>query len=256
MKTSVIQPATLSTCESLVEPPARQTRPSVGSHPTPTWTGAISTQTHVRTERSKRLPLGELVYVSSWEDNFVDAHGHDPRSEYVERYWLPILGPASTWFLRRSAWYLEGAPSGFRFNANHWARWLGVGNSTSKNSPIARILNRCIDFGMVRPGRVERGTLTSVSVRRKMPWLTTNQVRRLPEDLADMYTGEFEPPTSNPTLEVMRDRSRAMAQELLGTLGNGQDATRELMRAGFHPSIAGDSVKWAQENLPSGVNCR
>jgi hypothetical protein len=33
--------------------------------------------------------------ISPWHDPVVDAIGHDPRSNYVERFWLSLLGPAN-----------------------------------------------------------------------------------------------------------------------------------------------------------------
>jgi hypothetical protein len=30
-----------------------------------------------------------------WPDPMIDTLGHDPRSFYVEAFWLPILGPTS-----------------------------------------------------------------------------------------------------------------------------------------------------------------
>ena len=41
--------------------------------------------------------LDQLVLqVRPWSDDVVDELGFDPRSSYVEDYWLGILGPSST----------------------------------------------------------------------------------------------------------------------------------------------------------------
>ena len=34
-------------------------------------------------------------YVEPWPDPVIDELGHDPRSAYVERFWLPVLGPST-----------------------------------------------------------------------------------------------------------------------------------------------------------------
>ena len=39
------------------------------------------------------LPI-DHVHIVRWDDPVLDAIGHDPRSPYVERYWLSLLGPA------------------------------------------------------------------------------------------------------------------------------------------------------------------
>jgi len=40
------------------------------------------------------LPLDHL-HVTRWDDPLIDALGHDVRSPYVERFWLPLLGPST-----------------------------------------------------------------------------------------------------------------------------------------------------------------
>ncbi len=44
------------------------------------------------------LPATALdsLTIRPWPDDVIDALGHDPRSAYVETYWLGILGPPST----------------------------------------------------------------------------------------------------------------------------------------------------------------
>src|SRR5215470_15811471 len=43
------------------------------------------------------LPLDSLI-IYPWTDPVVDAVGHDPRSPYVEHFWLGILGPSTMSF--------------------------------------------------------------------------------------------------------------------------------------------------------------
>lgn len=33
--------------------------------------------------------------IVAWTDPVIDTLGHDPRSWYVEQFWLPIVGPPS-----------------------------------------------------------------------------------------------------------------------------------------------------------------
>ena len=37
----------------------------------------------------------DCLHISVWVDPLVDRLGHDPRSTYVEQYWLGILGPST-----------------------------------------------------------------------------------------------------------------------------------------------------------------
>ena len=59
------------------------------------------------------IPTTATLAVRPWPDPVIDALGHDPRSAYVEQYWLGILGPSTTWLLRRLAAGLEASPAGF-----------------------------------------------------------------------------------------------------------------------------------------------
>lgn len=40
-------------------------------------------------------PLDRVLRIQPWPDPLLDDQGHDPRSAYVERFWLPVLGPST-----------------------------------------------------------------------------------------------------------------------------------------------------------------
>jgi hypothetical protein len=73
------------------------------------------------------LPATDALHIKPWPDPVIDRVGHDPRSAYVERFWLGILGPSTTWLLRRLAAGLEAAPAGFDLTLSETARCLGLG---------------------------------------------------------------------------------------------------------------------------------
>ena len=50
--------------------------------------------------------------VVGWSDQVVDALGQDPRSEYAEIFWLPVIGPSCTLAGRRLAAWLDAEPAG------------------------------------------------------------------------------------------------------------------------------------------------
>ena len=39
----------------------------------------------------------QTLAIRPWPDPVIDAVGHDPRSSYVEHFWLGVLGPSTTW---------------------------------------------------------------------------------------------------------------------------------------------------------------
>nr|MBA3655146.1 hypothetical protein [Actinomycetota bacterium] len=72
--------------------------------------------------------------IRPWPDPVIDVLGHDPRSHYVETYWLSVLGPSTTWLLRRLARGLETSPAGFTLSLDSTARALGLATTSSKHS--------------------------------------------------------------------------------------------------------------------------
>ena len=141
-------------------PDAAPSRPTTGS------------STH---ELPTPLPDPVTLAVVSWDDPVLERRGHDPRSEYVERFWLPILGPSTTWLLRRFARGFEEFPGGFRIDLADTSRALGLGEGTGRNSMITRSVERACQFGMS-----QRHGLDRLSVRTHLPPLTQRQLSRLP----------------------------------------------------------------------------
>ncbi len=121
------------------------------------------------------LPDPITLAVVSWDDPVLEQRGHDPRSDYVERFWLPILGPSTTWLLRRFARGFEEFPGGFRVDLADTSRALGLGEGTGRNSMITRSVERACQFGMT-----QRHGLDRLSVRTHLPPLTQRQLGRLP----------------------------------------------------------------------------
>ncbi len=50
------------------------------------------------TDVPETIAFGRRIRVTRWLDAAGEGSGHDARSKYVERYWLPILGPSTTSF--------------------------------------------------------------------------------------------------------------------------------------------------------------
>ncbi len=103
--------------------------------------------------------------------------GHDPRSAYVEHFWLSTLGPSATWIIRRLADHLDAEPDGFTLDLNDLAQSLGLSNAKGADSPFGRALQRCAMFNLLRPTR------NGYDVKRRIPDLTTRQLDRMNERL-------------------------------------------------------------------------
>jgi hypothetical protein len=120
--------------------------------------------------------------VEPWPDPVIDEVGHDPRSVYVETFWLPILGPSATWLLRHFMIRLDESPGGIELDIEDTARSLGLGERLSHNSPFARTIKRCVDFEMAK----WRGPRV-LATRVRLPPLPRRHARRLPAPLQARY---------------------------------------------------------------------
>src|ERR1700760_1340187 len=60
---------------------------------------------------------GDSVYIRPWADEVIDQVGFDPRTPYVERFWLGILGPSTVWLLRRGGGGAGGGAGGWRVSS-------------------------------------------------------------------------------------------------------------------------------------------
>ena len=184
----------------------------------------------------------DVLHVRPWPDVVIDEVGHDPRSPYVERFWLGVLGPTATWLMRRLAAGLEEAPAGFELDLAGTASELGIGNRGGQTSPFVRSLQRCCRFGAAE--LVDDATLR---VRRKLPPLTRAQVERLPEALRgshDQWTARHAP-GSTVAVEHLRNRARHLALSLLELGEDGEATERQLHRWRIHPAMAHDATAWA-----------
>lgn len=120
-------------------------------------------------------PVGGVLTVVPWHDPVVDPLGHDPRSVYVERFWLGVLGPSAIWLLRHAAHRFDDDPAGFDLELVPAAQSLGLSYAGGRNSPFWRTVTRCVQFGVARD---LDGTF---AVRRRLPPLTQRQLARLPD---------------------------------------------------------------------------
>lgn len=119
--------------------------------------------------------LPARLIVLPWFDPGLALRGVDPRSEYVERYWTGVIGPSAVLLLRRLARGLAEHPAGYSLAPADTARAIGLSGGRGRNSAMARTIDRCRLFGLVRWPEPEQ-----LEVRTHLPLLTARQLRRLP----------------------------------------------------------------------------
>ena len=119
-------------------------------------------------------PALKQLRVTPWSDPIIDRLGHDPRSLYVEKFWLGVLGPTTILLLRHCAAFFEEAPEGFDLNFNATASALGLGRRVGRSGPLTRSFERACRFSVIRSL-----SPTAIEVRRRIPPLNRQQVNRL-----------------------------------------------------------------------------
>jgi len=185
-------------------------------------------------------PTFATLTVRPWSDPVIDALGHDPRSPYVERFWLPILGPSTTWLLRLLAAELDANPPGFQLDVAEAATILGIGSRGGRSSPFMRALTRCCRFDMAEV--LAEGSLAA---RRKLPPLNRRQLLRLPPSLQQIHREWMEADLTVPAADQLRRRACGLALSLLELGEDHEEAERQLVRWKFHPVLAHESAAWA-----------
>lgn len=120
--------------------------------------------------------------------------GHEPDSHYVERFWLPVLGPSTTWLIRLLNLHLERDGDDARLSIADAGYALGLGERPGRHSPLLRALGRAADFDLVMRALDHDASSTSPAppdtheiallVRRTLPTLSHRLVERLSPTLA------------------------------------------------------------------------
>lgn len=185
----------------------------------------------------------DRLRIVAWPDPVIDLLGHEPRSGYVERFWLPILGPTTTLLLRRLAAGFDGAPDGFDLPTLETAAALGLGSRGGRNSPFLRALGRAAKFKIIRLDLPD-----TLAVRRHVPPLTRTQVARLPEALRSEHEEWQAAVQPKPGIDHQRRRARRLALSLI-ELGEPDEAVeRQLHRWQLHPAVAHEALTWARDH--------
>jgi len=178
--------------------------------------------------------------IEPWFDPVIAELGHDPRSSYTETYWLPVLGPSTTWLLRRFAAHLDEIPGGVELDTEELARGLGLGERHGPNAPFARTVKRCVDFQMAE------WRDSSLAVRRHLPPLARRHLRRLSESLQARHALETETMPNTTLSDRLRSHGRRLALSLLDYGDDQAAAAAQLVRWGFLPAMASECAAFAE----------
>ena len=196
-------------------------------------------QTYFATTKKHQLwEFQSTVRFTGWRDVNIESLGFDPRSSYVEQFWLPFLGPSTVFLARRITQRLENEQYGFLIGLQDLSIMLGLGPNINKQSSIQKTLNRLLLFELARI--MPSG---AVSVRLKLPPLPQRYIVRLPQVMQELHDKEAEGGSEN-ALMATKTRARSLALTL-SKLGHDSSAIeKQLIAWRFHPSICYETLKW------------
>jgi hypothetical protein len=175
------------------------------------------------------IPHAEpTLVVVPWTDEVVDPVGFDPRSQYVELFWLNVLGPTATWLMRRMVTGLDVYPGGYELDLRETAGALGLSYSPGTSNPFIRALNRCVLFGAAQP--ISGG----LAVRRRLPPVTTRHLQRMPEHLRRAHASWTRTVVDQTELE----RGLVLAAAMVAVGDDLDVVERQLLGLGVPPHAA------------------
>lgn len=184
----------------------------------------------------------DTLHIRPWPDEVNDDVGFDPRSAYVESFWLGVLGPSTTWLMRRLVAGLERRPDGYPLSLSDTARSLGLSDRGGRSSPFVRAVHRTIKFQLAVPQGPD-----VLAVHRKMPLLNAHQVNQLPSTLQEAHAQWQEDQLHLPSNDLVRRRGRLLALSMIEMGAEWEAAEYRLLEMRYHPAMAHDAAGWAWE---------
>ena len=172
------------------------------------------------------------VMVLPWHDPIVDAVGFEARSQYVELFWLNVLGPTATWALRRLVTGLDRYPLGYEMDLGEMASMLGLAYGIGTSNSFAKALQRCVLFGVSQ--RVPGG----LAVRRKVPPVARRHLARMPDALQAMHPQWQRRDCSLTDLQ----RGRTLAEVMVNAGDDLEVVERQLLAVGVSPAAAIEAI--------------
>lgn len=92
----------------------------------------------------KLKALDPVMAIAWWHEAGTKEEGYPVDGAYVERFWLPVVGPSALWIARRLTTWL-----GCTIVMTELATDIGLQASIGANAPMTKSVYRLIHFGFV-----------------------------------------------------------------------------------------------------------
>ena len=170
--------------------------------------------------------------IKPWPDPLIDTIGHDPRSLYVETFWLPTLGPTALLLCGTSRRASTARPAASSSRSRTRRPRSGSASATVR---AHRSSARCTRLEQFDLACADPYTPT-VAVRRNLPPVNRRHIRRLPADAQAAHAEWAEAALAEAPLAAARRRARRVALALLEQGDDLDHVERVLFATGFHPA--------------------
>ena len=196
------------------------------------------------------LGMTETLHITPWADTLLDTLGHDPRSWYVETFWLPTIGPTCLLLARRIADGFDRNPDGFVVAFESLSVSLGLGEPPSPgNGPLKRAIQRLERFSIA-----SLDTHGVLLAHRRFPPIHRKHLHRLPTSVRAIDHEIHEAELARPMPEIAESNARRIALRFVAAHESPDCIERTLLRSGYTPRIARDAAMWATRALAQTAN--
>jgi len=205
--------------------------PRIGDARTPTSEPATTPTPPTASDERCSTEVGlTTITIRPWIDPLVDDGGHDPRSRYVEVFWLGVLGPTATWLVRRLSTGLTENPDGYTVDLAATAKMMGLSYSTGRSSPFSKALQRCTMFGLAHQ------TSDGLAIRRRIPTVAHRHLRRMPPEVQAEHAEWERSITSSDDI----GRAHQIAIAMLDAGDDADAIERQLVAVGVSDAVAAE----------------
>ncbi len=199
----------------------------------------------VPTPSAPAPPAPPTLTICAWPDPVLDTMGYDPRSSYVETFWLSALGPTALLLLRHLANRFDTETGMLEISIGETSRVLGLGAREGTSSPLRKCIDRLTRFDLACSDG-----LTTHAVRRNLPALNPRHVKRLPTSLQHQHEAWLATSSADDINAVAGTVRRPAFRLAFVLFEQGNDPVhveRTLLASGFHPAVCREGTRWAYE---------
>jgi hypothetical protein len=167
-----------------------------------------------------------------WDDPVVDRVGFDVRSQYVEMFWLSVLGPSAMWIIRRMVAGFGRYPLGYEIELAELASTLGLSFARGASSPFQKSLQRLVMFGVSQP------VDGALAVRVKLPPVANRHLQRMPAPLQRAHERWRVDAGDHAANSLAHERARVLTDAMVTAGDQPEQVIRQLTILGIDADVA------------------